>query len=330
MDEKKLPCRVIKSGKPEIHFGMTGQRNTQSRSAMVIPISVREKVLGAVTLVLINGRSYTNADLTWGKELARRLAMALQNSLLYKVSQQAIEIRNDFLSIASHELNTPITSLKLQLQMLQRSISKSKEDKLPVDKLISSVNVFSRQVERLISLVSVLLDVSRIQSGKFTFSFAKVSALELIQEVLERQVDIIESSNCELEVNVKVDAMVNWDKLRIEQVIINLLNNAAKYAPGKIELTVFQKGPLIKLIVQDHGTGIPPDKLNKVFERFEQVKGGHTVGGLGLGLFIVRQIVEGHNGKIDVDSKVGQGSRFTVTLPVDPLNYSEEGKLKEA
>ena len=330
MDDKKLPCRVIRSGNPEIHFGRNGQNNIQSRSAIIVPITVRDKVLGAVTLVLIDSHSYTNADLTWGKELARRLAMALQNSLLYKVSQQAIEIRNDFLSIASHELNTPITSLKLQLQMLQRSITKSKEDKLPTDKLISSVNVFARQVERLINLVSVLLDVSRIQSGKFTFSFSKINALELIQEVLERQVDIIESSNCELEVDAKVDVTVNWDKLRIEQVIINLLNNAARYAPGKIELTVFQKDSVITMIVQDHGPGIPADKLNKVFERFEQVKGGHTVGGLGLGLFIVRQIVEGHNGEIFVESKVGKGSRFTIKLPVDPLVYSEKERLKEA
>lgn len=303
---------VIKKGKsifqPEFSHESLGEC-----SVIVVPMIGRGRTLGAITFVYKNSRHKFGEDhLKIVEELGRRSAMALENSLLYNLSQQAIEVRNDFLSIASHELNTPITTLKLQLQILKRVLNDKDGD--PENRCEKSVVSSLRQVDRLIGLIQVLLDVSKIQSGKFHFSFQQSSLSEIVQEVVERHKEVISSSDCTLFVSDLPDVSVKWDKMRIEQVLINLLMNAVKYAPGKIELNVREENGLIKMEVRDFGSGISAEKLPSIFERFSRAT-SDSVAGMGLGLFIVKEIVEGHGGVVEVESS-SQGTIFKISIPM--------------
>lgn len=287
------------------------------KSAIIVPIKTHNKIIGTLTFVLsVSGRRYDESMLKMAEELAARAGLAYENARLYKLAQESIEVRNDFLSIASHELNTPITSLKLQLQMTKKLLSTYQQGNMPIDRFNRSIESSVKQVERLINLVQVLLDVSRIQSGKFTFTFEHFNVKDLTNEVTERFKEILINAGCDLHIDNTLDSEVTWDKTRIEQVIINLLTNAMKYAPGKIELKVKKKGNFIKFTVKDFGKGIPENKLKTIFERFERVTNGDTVGGLGLGLYIVKQIVEGHHGEIEVKSEIDKGTCFCVTIPL--------------
>ena len=288
------------------------------RAALSVPIQFHGKILGAITFATTESNQiYDEHRIETAKELARRVGMAIENSRLYKISQEAIEVRNDFLSIASHELNTPITSLKLQLQMVQKTLLNNKDGAMPIDRFTKAVDASVKQVDRLINLVQILLDVSRIQSGKFTFSFEALSAPTVVQEVIERHKEIIANSSCKILLDVPQKLDVVWDKTRIEQVITNLLTNAIKYAPGQIDLTLKEEHGLVRINVRDHGKGIPANKLKTVFERFERVTSNESVSGLGLGLYIVKQIVEGHNGRVEVSSHENEGTQFSILLPRD-------------
>ncbi|HXH76145.1 MAG TPA: ATP-binding protein [Bacteriovoracaceae bacterium] len=293
-------------------------RCEKENMALVIPLCAQGEAFGQMRLEFTDSdRKYDDNHLNLARELGRRISLAYENCRLYRLSQEAIEIRNDFLSIASHELNTPITSLKLQLQMVLKGLNNAKDGKLPIERFHNSVNASVKQVNRLIQLIQVLLDVSRIQSGKFNFNFTKVGLKDIIKEVIERHHEIITTGDCTLEVGPIPEATVCWDKTRIDQVITNLVMNAIKYAPGRIELKVQQNAENINIRIQDHGEGIDPNKFDTIFKRFERASTSDTVGGLGLGLFIVKQIVEGHHGSIQVDSVLGEGSSFTVILPLD-------------
>lgn len=283
---------------------------------MLIPLIAHGHTLGILTFANFGiGKNYTKADLDLGQELGRRVALALENSKLYLFSQRAIEVRNDFLSIASHELNTPITSVKLQLQMVNRTLTNKKDEPFPLERFKKSVDTSIKQVDRLIHLVQVLLDVSRIQSGQFNFVFDRVNVSDMVNEVLDRHKELLQSYSCNLSVENNDDISVIWDKTRMEQVITNLINNAVKYAPGKIEVAVHEDINSVKISVKDYGRGIPNDKIPLIFDRFERGNSPESVSGLGLGLYIVKQIIEGHHGKIEIESKINEGSCFAVIVP---------------
>lgn len=283
---------------------------------MIIPLIAHGHTLGTLTFANVGpGKTYSKADLDLGQELGRRVALALENAKLYLFSQRAIEVRNDFLSIASHELNTPITSVKLQLQMVNRTLTNKKGVPFPIDRFKKSIDTSIKQVDRLIHLVQVLLDVSRIQSGQFNFVFDRVNVSDMVTEVIDRHKELLQSYSCNLSVKNPDNISVIWDKTRMEQVITNLINNAVKYAPGKIEVVVQEDINHVKISVKDYGAGIPDDKIHKIFDRFVRGNSPDSVSGLGLGLYIVKQIIEGHHGKIEIESKINQGSCFAVIVP---------------
>lgn len=301
--------QVISSGKKMLNEG-----SNDSHNSIIFPLCLHGRVIGLMTLV-VTGRKFDISTVNLADELSRRVAFALENARLYKLSQEAIEVRNDFLSIASHELNTPITSLKLQLQMVKKSLSLGTEGKFPTDRFQKGVEASCKQVDRLINLIQILLDVTRIQSGKFTFSFEKFNVQDVVKEVIDRHKEIIDASDCKVIVNNDLKIDVLWDKTRIEQVITNLLTNAIKYAPGEIDISVSETADNVAILVKDHGRGIPQAKLKTIFDRFERATSNESVSGLGLGLFIVKQIVDGHQGKIEVKSTQDKGTSFNVLLP---------------
>lgn len=293
-----------------------------------VPLKNKDKVFGVMTFVYsVSQRKFTDRDVSTILDLGKRISLALENASLYKISQNAIEARNDFMSIASHELNTPITSLKLQLQMIKKAITLSKNGVFPIDRFQKSVESSVKQVNRLINLVSILLDVTRIQSGKFAFHFSEFNANDLLSEIVERHLEIIEDSGCHIDVRAEGNIEVFWDRTRIEQVVTNLLTNAIKYAPGKIQLEMQEEDQNVVITIKDCGKGIPPKKLEKIFDRFERATNQETVTGLGLGLFIVKQITEGHSGRVEVESVVDHGTTFRVILPkravLHPMNDKE-------
>ncbi|MBC7537312.1 MAG: HAMP domain-containing histidine kinase [Bacteriovorax sp.] len=154
----------------------------------------------------------------------------------------------------------------------------------------------------------------------------------MFNELIDQQNEIMANFHCELKVDYPHNLKIVWDKTRIEQVFINLLNNAVKYAPGKIEITVREENEKVIIKVKDYGKGIPQEKLNFIFDRFERATSNLNVSGLGLGLYIVKQIVEGHQGKIEVHSETELGTCFTITLPkkavkvetLSPFSYQPE------
>lgn len=229
---------------------------------------------------------------------------------------QAVRVRDEFLSIASHELKTPLTSLKLQLQMAQRSLRVMGQPPAQLEKITRGIEVSSRQVDRLQTLVESLLDVARIQAGRLTFQFERVDLTLLVQEVTERFTEVLAAAKCPLVLNFDGAILVQADRFRLEQVVVNLLSNAIKYGAGKpIHVSVRLEGDKGIIAVRDFGMGIQVSKLGKVFERFERAGQGSNISGLGLGLYISKQIVDGHSGKILVDSKPGEGASFQVEVP---------------
>ncbi|MBS1959848.1 MAG: HAMP domain-containing histidine kinase [Bdellovibrionales bacterium] len=234
-----------------------------------------------------------------------------------KEVQNTIRIRDEFLSIASHELKTPITSLKMQLQFARKQIKLEENVVPPPQKLARVFDISSAQVERLTTLVEDLLDISRIEGGKLSFSFSETNLCDVITSVLERFADALAAAKCTLKVNNCNRIDVYCDTFRIEQVIVNLLSNAMKYSPGTlIEVTTSEGNGVARLTVRDHGIGISPEKHDLIFNRFERVSSDQNIRGLGLGLYISKQIVEAHRGRIYVESAIGKGSIFTVELPL--------------
>lgn len=261
-------------------------------------------------------------DLTERKNADENLRMAYQN-LERRVQERTVDLENalksrdEFLSIASHELKTPLTSLRLQLQLSNKKIERNHTDAPIFKELSRSLDIGVRQVTSLTHLVNDLLDISRIQTGNFALTSSSLNLSELVDEIAQRFKEQIEQSRNTIELHLDPDITGSWDKFRLEQVLINLISNAIKYAPrSKIEIKTHKKDDRAVLEVCDHGPGIEPAKVEKIFNRFERGNHDSTISGLGLGLFITKKIVEHHRGNISVDSPPGKGARFIIELPL--------------
>jgi PAS domain S-box-containing protein len=288
------------------------------RSALVVPITFRQRRIGLLVLgAESNGRLFTAADLATAEDLAHRIAFAADNARLYREAQEAIGARDEFLSIASHELRTPLTPLQIQIELLLRQ-SRGDLGAQP-DKIAKIVDRSQRQVRRLEVLIDNLLDVSRAAAGRLQLEFETVELVEVVREVAGRFSDELAAAGSALTIETAPSVVGNWDRLRMEQVVTNLVGNAIKYGGGRpIEVTLEGTSDQARLLVRDHGIGIEPTKIGRLFERFERAVPSRSYGGLGLGLYIARQIVEGHRGVIRVESSLGEGSVFTVEIPRSP------------
>jgi PAS domain S-box-containing protein len=228
-------------------------------------------------------------------------------------SRVAVRVRDEFLSVAAHELRTPITSLLLQLQTLRRDLDVC--DGLE-PRIHQKVEAGTRQVRRLANLVSSLLDVSRIATGRLELQIEEFDLCVLVREVLERFGEEAANAKSELRFTGCPQAIGSWDRLRIDQLLSNILSNAIKYAQGKpidVRMEVTDDGPRVS--IEDRGIGIPPEDIDRVFGRFERAVSTRHYGGLGLGLYISEKIAEAHGGRIHLESQVGKGSTFTVQMP---------------
>lgn len=231
--------------------------------------------------------------------------------------EKAIRSRDEFLSVASHELRTPITSMKLQTQLMKKNIAKGDPTAFAPERVTKLVDQFDRQVNRITRLVEDMLDISRIATGRLTMVREEMNLCEVVKEISERYMDIFTAAGGKLEVHCGGATLGFWDHIRVEQVISNLLTNAVKYAPGKpAHVSVAPENGMAVLKVRDEGRGISPEDQKRIFKKFERAVSSEDGSGLGLGLFIVRSILVMHQGSIEVESELGKGTTFIVKLPM--------------
>ncbi len=286
-------------------------------SAIVVPLRARGRDLGVLSLVRVAPRRFDERDLPAVEELTRRCALALDNARLYRQAREAVLLRDQFVAIASHELRTPVTSIRGYAQLLERQ---ARNGQLAGERVAHHAGLIVAQSTRLSALISDLLDASRFQQGRLDLQREACDLAEVAAEVLAAFRSVPErTARHTLRLDAPGPVVGWWDRARLDQVLTNLISNALKYSPdgGEVGVEVRTAGvDWAEVIVRDRGIGIPPEERAQLFQPFARGASSHNaIGGTGLGLYIVSQIVEGHGGTITVVSEPGVGSTFTVALP---------------
>lgn len=295
-------------------------RRLATGSLAILPLNLHGKTLG-IALMGTNssGRRFRRQDLKFCKEIARETTFAMENALLFAKARQSIQIRDDFIAIASHELRTPVTALRMNMELIRefaRKASPMNEEELRRLSKVSELSIV--QITRLTRLISDILDVSQIESGKLTLRFEESDLTEHASATVERILQGFPYFRNKVLMDFPRPVVGCWDIDRIEQVIENLLTNALKYGKDRpISLKITGDGVNATIVVRDEGIGIPLEQQRVIFSRFGRAVTPGSYSGIGLGLFIVQQIVDAHRGTVSVQSTSGNGSVFTVILPLN-------------
>ena len=330
MDAPTGVPNVLKTGKSELYPHITDEmlvassrtkqelkltRGLGITSAIIVPLFSQEKPIGAITFVTTESRRhYNQVDLVMAEEIAVRASVAIENAKLYKGSQDAITVRDEFISVASHELKTPVTSVKMFAQVLKKH-----SEQIGDTKAVDHLTKMDKQLNKLTELIYDLLNVSKIQAGKMEFKhefFDFDQAMEEVINVLQQS-----ASKHKLIVKGKTKKKVYGDEERLGQVMNNLVSNAIKYSPKAIKILINLSSDKknVQVSVQDRGIGISKEHFSRIFERFYRAYNGNdkTYPGLGIGLYISSEIVKRHGGRMWVESSPGKGSVFTFSIPID-------------
>jgi signal transduction histidine kinase len=351
------PYTVLRTGRPELFREISdemlvrGTRDAEHlgfiraiglRSVLIVPLVAGGRPIGVLNLVWAESdRRYGDEDLELMRELGRRAGLAVENARLYDEARAAVKLRDEFLSIASHELKTPLTSLRLKVDGILRIAGRAATEPVDLAKLTARVHGVDKQLGRLTELVDALLDVSRAASGQLQLRLEEVDLGAVVRAVSERFRDDLASARCSLSVVVTppggprspvpsstggapalptypvLPILGCWDRLRLEEVITNFLSNAIKYGAGKpIQIRVSATKTTATIEVEDQGIGISADDQARLFARFARVVSTENYGGFGLGLWIVKLLVDAMGGKVAVRSAVGRGSVFSAELPL--------------
>jgi PAS domain S-box-containing protein len=311
----EVPDAVVASlARDEEHRRLLRQQGFAS--AMVVPLAVRGQPFGAISLLIgEDGRRYQPADLLFAEDLARRAATFIDNARLFHQLQEADRAKDQFLAMLGHELRNPLAPIRNAVRLLQLRGAEEPD-------LVQARQVVERQVEHLSRLVDDLLDVSRITRGRIELRREPVNLVSVVQEAVDSCRPLVDARAHSLCLQLPEEPLeVDADPTRLVQVLTNLLQNAAKYtAPGgQITVAVRRVADQAAISVRDSGVGIPPDVLPRIFDAFAQADRSldRAEGGLGLGLTLVRHLVEMHDGSIQVVSAgPGRGSEFIVRLPI--------------
>ncbi|MFT3765069.1 MAG: trifunctional serine/threonine-protein kinase/ATP-binding protein/sensor histidine kinase [Minicystis sp.] len=308
---------VLKDARAEARFADDRcVRGRRIRAVLCVPVRRHGRSVGLVYLENnLTPYAFTRDRIEIVQHLAGQLAISLENARLLCEAQEAVRARDEFLQIASHELCTPLTPLSLALRFVELALKRDLPPEL-AKRIMPRIETAERQVQHLTELVEILLDVSRITSGRIAIERDRVDLADVAREVTERFRPGLAKAGCTLDLTVRGPVVGRWDRLRLDQVLTNLLSNAMKFGAGKpIEVTVEAMDATARLCVRDHGIGIAPEDQAQLFQRFKRAVPVKHYGGFGLGLWITRQIVEVHGGTIRVESAHGTGARFTVELP---------------
>ncbi len=298
----------------------------QLASLLILPLRTRRETLGALVIAANDpDRAMSDENLPLAELLAERAALAIENAKLYTEQVEArrkvedlSRLKDEFLSIASHELRTPVTSIKGYTQLAKTLI---RENDLATSE--EYLDIALDQIDRMSRLILELLDVSRIETGRLEIRREPIHWTTFVRDVVQRHHTAV--SDRRFHMSIPEDGkVVTGDRDRLEQVLGNLLENAVKYSPdgSEIFVNVDDKGETLVTSICDRGIGIPSDELNQVFERFHRGRqvSSSNYGGLGLGLYITKQIVERHGGTIWVESREGSGTTFHFALPAAQAN----------
>lgn len=293
-------------------------RSTGEIDMLVTPIETRAGTCGAVTLL---GTSSTGGwdpeEREFVSDIARRIGTFVENARLYEQARKAVLARDEFLSIAAHELRTPLTAMMLHIQALGRGFRRKAPQSVAPETALAKIESAERQLNRLSQLIEALLDVSRIASHRLKLERERVDLSRAARDVAARFAEAAAREGGAIEVHAEAPAVGLWDPARVDQILTNLVANAVKYGPGKpVSITVQRSGGFAELIVRDQGIGIAPESLERIFDRFERAVSAVSYGGLGLGLYITKQLVALHGGAISARSEVGKGTEIVVRLPV--------------
>jgi len=324
--------QVVASGYPSLMQNVRGTHDTTNpgtyhpspvklASLLILPLRTRRDVIGALVIAANDpDRAMTEDKLPLAEVLAERASLAIENARLYTEQVEArrkvedlSRLKDEFLSIASHELRTPVTSIKGYTQLAKMLI---RENDLSTSE--EYLDIALDQIDRMSRLILELLDVSRIETGRLEIRREAIAWTHFVRDVVHRHHTAV--SDRRFHVSVPDSGkMVTGDRDRLEQVLGNLLENAVKYSPdgSDVTVTVEDEGNAYVTAVCDRGIGIPADELGQVFERFHRGRqvSSTNYGGLGLGLYITKQIIERHGGSIWVESKEGEGTTFYFSLP---------------
>ena len=298
---------------------------TSKQSFAALPLVVEGQVIGAFGLSFATARTFTADDRSYITALSQQCAQALERARLFEAehvartnAEAAVRLRDVFLSVASHELRTPLTGLQGNVQLLQRRAAR---DGTFAERDRRAVDVIVEQTKRLGTLISTLLDVSRIQHGQLQITRNHLDLGALLRRMVDEVVPTLTHHSIRLAMPEE-PLIVDGDTLRLEQVVHNLLSNAVKYSPfgGEVCVQATRQEADVCVVVADQGLGIPKDALPQIFDRFFRASnaGQQNISGVGIGLFVVREIVTLHGGTVQAESTTGQGSTFTVRLPLAP------------
>lgn len=311
VDDEALACVVGKAG----HVALL--RSIGVTSVIVVPLHARNQQLGLLTLLATHPRrAYTQDDLRLIEELGRRAALALDNGLLYAQAQAAIRDREQFLSIAAHELRTPLTSLLGRAELMQRRV---RLEHVVGERDLRSIQVVVDQSKRLNTMIATLLDLSRIQTGQFVMQRVPLDLCALLRRMIEEFQSALERHTLVYTEAIH-SIVVLGDEIRLEQAFVNLLQNAVKYSPdgGVVRVDVTTQDNTVQVSISDEGIGIPAEALPNLFSRFYRASNtvSGSISGMGIGLFVVKEIIDRHEGTVSVRSFQNEGSTFTISLPI--------------
>jgi signal transduction histidine kinase len=264
-------------------------------------------VVGSITYLMgPSGRSFTTELQQLAVEAADRIALGIDNAMLYATAQQAILGRDEMLAVVSHDLRNPLGVVALTLTMLEQDPAM----------ITASLPRAKRAVDRMLHLIEDLLEIARIDAGTLSIEKQPIATSLIIDEALEQHRPLAQARGITLELAQTTNAKIEVDRKRVGQVISNLVGNALKFTPsgGTIRLGAAAESDRVVLSVEDTGKGIPREHLAHIFDRFWQPTGGRR-DGVGLGLAIVKGIIDAHGGSIAVESEVGVGTSFRISLP---------------
>jgi signal transduction histidine kinase/DNA-binding response OmpR family regulator len=287
------------------------------KSIISVPLEARGRMLGALTIAMAaSNRRYDHADLPLAEDLGRRIAVAIDNARLYRAAQDSIRMRDIFLSVAAHELRTPLTSLLGYIQLVER---RAERDSTIPERDRQALRVVSAQAARLSKMVTSLLDISRLQLGQLSIEPVPLDLGALATRLVEEVRPLLSRHTIEY-IGPVVPTLIGGDELRLEQALQNLIQNAVKYSPdgGAITVQVERTEAHASVAVADSGIGIPPESLPQLFHRFYRAPNvdPQHISGLGVGLYVVKEIVELHGGTVEVSSEMGAGSTFAFRIPL--------------
>jgi signal transduction histidine kinase/FixJ family two-component response regulator len=298
-------------------------RELGARSYICVPLLVRDEAIGAITYVRsAQSPSYDADDLELGWELARRSATAIDNAMLYRQTAEAVRERDELMSVLSHDLRNLLNTIGVNAARLRQNVVATEQE---------TVELLDRAARKMRQLIDDILDVSRIEGRGLAVELHPREAASLVSDAIDMASSTARAKGIELESHVPADLRVLCDPTRIFQVLVNLLDNAVKFTPegGRVAVAVEPEGGDVRFSVSDSGPGIGEEEKEHIFDRFWHGKRQGRAGA-GLGLTIAKGIVEGHGGRLTVESELGRGSTFRFTLPMPLPERSERGAPESA